>query len=218
MNLCTPYTVCYYLLARWHEILACFPKSCTMKKKTSGSKTSRSTPGQPQPTNKPPRNTDDLTDSPEDEANMQEEPTTLDLPDVQDIPGQEHIRAPRMREYADTTISSDDEEGATVLDNPRDEDIIADAGSNVSVEEAALLQEAAEHMPDPEEERLRNTALDSTDEDGDPLNEKGFSNAYNGSDLDVPGSEEDDANEAIGEEDEENNPYSVDDENEDDER
>lgn len=189
-----------------------------MKKNTAGSKTSRSTPRQSQPANKPPHNTADLTDSPQDEANMQDEPATLDLPDVQDIPGQEHIHVPRMREYADTTASSDDEEGATVLDNPRDEDIIADAASNVSAEEAALLQEAADHTPGLEEERLRTTALDSTDEDGEPLNEKGFSNAYSGSDLDVPGSEEDDANERIGEEDEENNPYSVDEENEDDER
>jgi hypothetical protein len=43
------------------------------------------------------------------------------------------------------------------------------------------------------------------DEDGTPLNEKSFGV---GKDLDVPGAEEDDANERIGEEDEENNQYS----------
>ncbi len=41
---------------------------------------------------------------------------------------------------------------------------------------------------------------------------------HSGRDLDVPGSEDDDADEAIGEEDEENNAYSLDEENEDDEK
>jgi hypothetical protein len=36
---------------------------------------------------------------------------TLDLPDVKDIPGQEHIYPPPLGELADTTISSADEEG-----------------------------------------------------------------------------------------------------------
>lgn len=158
----------------------------------------------------------DLTDSPEDEAKMQEEETTLDLPEVKDIPGQEHIRVPRMGAYADTTPSSDDEEGRTVLDNPIDEDIVADRDSNVTAEEAALLRDAADANSSEEDEIIRATALDSTDEDGDPLNEKGFENGFSGDDLDVPGSEDDDANEEIGEEDEENNAYSVDEENEDD--
>jgi hypothetical protein len=48
--------------------------------------------------------------------------------------------------------------------------------------------------------------LDNVDEDGEPLNEVVNTS---GSDLDVPGSEEDDANEEIGEEDEENNSYSL---------
>ena len=54
--------------------------------------------------------------------------------------------------------------------------------------------------------------LDQRDEDGELLNEK---TDLSGKDLDVPGSEEDDANEEIGEEDEENNPYSLDSEDED---
>jgi hypothetical protein len=43
--------------------------------------------------------------------------------------------------------------------------------------------------------------VDNLDDMGEPLNEAG--------DLDVPGSEDDDRNEAIGEEDEENNYYSL---------
>jgi hypothetical protein len=35
---------------------------------------------------------------------------TLDLPEVKDIPGQEHVRPLPPGEMADTTISSSDEE------------------------------------------------------------------------------------------------------------
>ena len=59
-----------------------------------------------------PQNTpdDDLTDSPSDQERLQPEKTTIDLPDVSDIPGQEHVHVPPIGELADTTISSDDEE------------------------------------------------------------------------------------------------------------
>lgn len=53
---------------------------------------------------------DDLTDSPSDIERLKPEHTTIDLPDVSDIPGQEHIHVPPIGELADTTISSDDEE------------------------------------------------------------------------------------------------------------
>ena len=53
---------------------------------------------------------DDLTDSPSDQERLQPEKTTIDLPDVSDIPGQEHVHVPPIGELADTTISSDDEE------------------------------------------------------------------------------------------------------------
>lgn len=36
---------------------------------------------------------------------------TIDMPDVKDIPGQEHIHVPHLRGLNDITISSDDEEG-----------------------------------------------------------------------------------------------------------
>ncbi len=188
-----------------------------MKKTKPGSKTSpdRATP----PTTTKKAASGDLTDSPQDEAKLQGEETTLDLPEVRDIPGQEHIHVPHMREFGDTTISSDDEEGKSVFDYTEDEDIRADRGSsNVSKEEADLLQQAAEYSSAEEDQIIRETALDSTDADGDPLNEKGFRNGYSGADLDVPGSEDDDADELIGSEDEENNAYSTDEENEDDEK
>jgi hypothetical protein len=165
----------------------------------------------------PKTKTGDLPDSPKDAAKLQGDEATLDLPEVKDIPGQEHVHVPRMREMADTTASSDDEEG-TILDDQDDEDLVFDRKTNVSKEEAALLQDAADYTPTEEEEGLRKAGLDNTDDEGDPLNEKGFGNSRSGRDLDVPGSEDDDEEEDIGEEDEENNAYSVDEENEDNEK
>ena len=41
----------------------------------------------------------------------------IDLPDVEDIPGQENIKPPKIREMIDTTISSADEEGDNIFKN-----------------------------------------------------------------------------------------------------
>src|SRR6478752_1468939 len=58
----------------------------------------------------------DLADSPRDEEKLRSEETVIDMPEVKDIPGQEHVRVPRMREMEDITISSADEEGEGFLD------------------------------------------------------------------------------------------------------
>ena len=58
----------------------------------------------------------DLKDPKKDERKMQPEETTLDLPDVKDIPGQEFVNAPPLDALGDTTIASDDEEGTRVFD------------------------------------------------------------------------------------------------------
>jgi hypothetical protein len=83
---------------------------------------------------------------------------------------------------------------------------ITDDNSNVSNEEQKLLDDSANDMPTGDEQSLKRASLDSTDNERTPLNERA---SLSGSDLDVPGSEEDYANENIGEEDEENNPYSL---------
>ena len=147
----------------------------------------------------------DLQDSPRDKEKLKNEESTINLPDVKDIPGQEYVHPPNPGEYADTTISSADEEG----DNIWTDDGVADANSTVSDVERKLLDDSANDMPTKDEQSLRRASLDSTDNDGEPLNERTSFNAISGSDLDVPGSEEDDQNEDIGEEDEENNPYSL---------
>ena len=127
-------------------------------------------------------------------------PVNMDLPELHDIPGQENIKPAPLGELADTTASSDDEEGKGVLD---DEESIVQGEGNVTEEERRALETAATRDPaDEEDERMQEAEVDMTDEDGDPLNE--------GEELDVPGSEADDEQEATGAEDEENNEYSID--------
>jgi hypothetical protein len=99
-----------------------------------------------------------------------------------------------------------------VLDNDDDSEI--SAGSNVTEEEKIALQDAADKTPYvKDEENLAKAKLDNRDDDGELLNERVN---VSGSDLDIPGSEDDDAQEEIGEEDEENNSFSLDGEDEDD--
>ncbi len=82
-----------------------------------------------------------------------------------------------------------------------------DLNTEITPEEAELLDSASDAI-DVDDQRLRRSQLDSVDADGTPLNEKAGGSDVTGEDLDVPGSELDDADEAIGEEDEENNNYS----------
>lgn len=144
----------------------------------------------------------DLPDPEKDKKHLQGDEGTLDLPEVSDIPGQENVHVPPLGELADTTISSDDEEGKGILDD----EFVDDSDGNVTPEEKFALREAAETLPTQDQENLRRAKLEKRDEDGELLNEK---TNVSGSDLDVPGSEDDDENEEIGEEDEENNSYSL---------
>jgi hypothetical protein len=135
----------------------------------------------------------------------------MDMPEVKDIPGQENIKVPRIREMEDTTISSADEEGAGIVDSLNrddEEDEFTDNSSDVTEGERKDLRRSAAFTDNPERRDLENMALDSTDDDGERLNEKGQNSDRFGEDLDVPGSDIDDADEDRGEEDEENNLYS----------
>ena len=148
--------------------------------------------------------TSDLPESKRDKELLKPDEATLDLPEVRDIPGQEHVRPLPPGEMADTTISSADEEASELLDT--DEDILIDKELNVTNTERDLLRRSSESMATLDDEQLHAATLDSTDDDGEKLNE---SSDMSGKDLDVPGSEDDNANEKIGEEDEENNSYSI---------
>jgi hypothetical protein len=153
----------------------------------------------------------DLPDSPQDQEKLKPEETFIDLPDVSDIPGQENISAPRLGEMGDTTISSADEEGDEIFDDD-DEDgdveYIMGTEGDVRGEERRALEDD-DYMPTRDENNLRNASMDNTDFQGESLNERGFGDAISGKDLDVPGTSADNRNEEIGEEDEENNEYSL---------
>jgi hypothetical protein len=153
----------------------------------------------------------DLPESKRDQELLKPDEATLDLPEVKDIPGQEHVRPFLPAEMADTTISSADEEGNGLLDAETDQDIVTDRSTDITNTERDLLRRSSESMASKEDEQWREAQLDKVDDDGTPLNEK---TNFSGSDLDVPGSEQDDANEKKGTEDEENNPYSLSDEEE----
>jgi hypothetical protein len=157
---------------------------------------------------------ENLPDNPRDRAKLEAETAIIDLPDVKDIPGQEFIHPAPLGEMADSTIASDDEEGVGVFDDEEDGEI-ANNTSNVTRQEKDDLQQSAENMPTKDDQSVSDAAMDNEDEDGEPLNEKGFGQDNTGSDLDVPGADADDADEEIGEEDEENNSYSASDENND---
>lgn len=153
----------------------------------------------------------DLPNSPHDEERMKPEEVIFDLPEVKDIPGQEHIHVPNLGMLADTTISSDDEEGLSLFDDEPEEDadIVMGTEADVSADERNLLQKADEEMTGEENSRLRDATLDNKDEQGEMLNEGSSGTDISGADLDITGSDEDDPNEAVGEEDEENNTYSL---------
>lgn len=154
----------------------------------------------------------DIHDSPEDEEKMKSETVIIDLPDVSDIPGQENIVVPYFGEMADTTISSDDEEGVGLFgddDADEDTDLVMGNEADVTASENELLQKADEDMPVEDDPLLRQAELDSTDNEGELLNEGSLATDVSGGDLDIAGADSDDPMEAIGEEDEENNTYSL---------
>jgi hypothetical protein len=86
---------------------------------------------------------EDIQDSPEDEAKMKSETVIIDLPDVSDIPGQENIVVPVIGEMVDTTISSDDEEGVGLFgddEGDEDTDIVMGNEADVSETERTILK------------------------------------------------------------------------------
>ena len=102
---------------------------------------------------------------------------------------------------------------------PDKEDIYRNA-DKVSLEESKNLSQRTSNqkiqgasrpenqLGESEAEKKENKRIFTDRQDGD-WNEANFDQNHTGDDLDVPGSEADDAQEAIGEEDEENNYYSL---------
>jgi hypothetical protein len=129
---------------------------------------------------------------------------------------------PDIKEMADTTIASDDEVGVGIWEDEKragnrgsnersgdDPDITNDSvspESDVTADEKTMLEETAVNVDSTDNENLLRAKLDNTDFEGEKINEE---IGVSGSDLDIPGADLDDANEEIGEEDEENNAYSL---------
>jgi hypothetical protein len=155
----------------------------------------------------PNRDQSDIHDSSRDQERLAPDEGRIDLPDVKDIPGQEYVHVPRLGDLADDTISSDDEEGRGIFnDDPEDDTMIRGNDVDVSVDEKVALRGTEDVQDTRDDNDLRETTLDDTDREGVRLNE---SFDRTGEDLDVPGAEEDDRDEDVGEEDEENNSYSL---------
>lgn len=156
----------------------------------------------------------DLPDNERDLSKLEGEETIMDLPDVKDIPGQEFVHAPVIGEMGDTTISSADEEGANIIglndDDGDTDDYTSGSGGNISRAEKAALADD-NYMPTRDEKNLRQARMDNVDFDGEPLNEGSFGAMQTEKDLDIPGSRDETRKEALGQGDEENKGYSVDD-------
>ncbi|MDB5192789.1 MAG: hypothetical protein JWQ96_2352 [Segetibacter sp.] len=154
----------------------------------------------------------DLQDSPQDEEKMKSETFIIDLPDVEDIPGQEFVHVPNIQEMQDTTISSDDEEGVGLFgddETDEDTDLVMGTDADVSATEQEVLAKSAEDMPTDDDIRLRRTELDSTDEQGDLLNEGSLATSVSGADLDTATADQNIDQESLGQGDEENSEYSL---------
>ena len=135
--------------------------------------------------------------------------STMEIPEMKDIPGQEHIHnAGVPAEMADTTISSDDEEGVRdgkdLLANDGEEDlaIVMGTEADVTKDDLVILGEKDQDSDLGEDELIGKAELDDIDNEGDALNEPGDKS---GKDLDIPENE----NEEEEDDDEENNYYSL---------
>jgi hypothetical protein len=148
------------------------------------------------------------TTSKKNSEKMGQDESYMEIPEMKDIPGQEHIHnAGIPGEMADTTISSDDEEGVRdgkdlLADNGEEDlDIVMGTEADVTKDDLALLGDEDQDMDAGEDELVGKAALDDIDDEGDALNESGSD--MSGGDLDIPEKPEDE------DDDEENDYYSL---------
>src|SRR5882762_10132158 len=94
----------------------------------------------------------DLTDAAADREKLRHDTATIDLPDVEDIPGQEYIQPPTLESFVDDTMASADEEGpVTKKKKKRDE------AQEIFKEEDEGLNDSA----DSEDDAIRRARLDN---------------------------------------------------------
>ena len=113
--------------------------------------------------------TTDLPDSEKDKEKLQQDETIIDLPDVKDIPGQENVHTPDLREMADTTISSDDEEGVGVFGEDDAEFSSERLATGEEIDDLDLVIDDDEPGGDKDEDDF---ADGSSDPDSDVTNEE----------------------------------------------
>lgn len=133
--------------------------------------------------------------------------TATNLPGVNSRPTKKKTFRGIDPGVSDGAASSSGQEGDDLFEDDIDREIGEQETELTETEQHDLFQ-TANDMPG-DDEQLRQAALDNTDDDGTPLNEEGFRSDVSAGDLDVPGTSLDDSDEAIGEEDEENNEYSI---------
>lgn len=151
----------------------------------------------------------DSTAASRNKAKLGADESYTEIPEMKDIPGQEHIHnAGVPGEMADTTISSDDEEGVRdgedlLSEEDEDVEIVMGTEADVTKDDLVLLGDPDADNDLNEDELVINSKLDDIDDEGDALNESGSD--ASGRDLDIPEGEDDDDGNA----DEENNYYSL---------
>jgi hypothetical protein len=128
----------------------------------------------------------DIQDSPQDQEKLKPEETTLDLPELKDIPGGIGATKDASLLPGDTTVSSSDEEGDDILG---DEDDLTDdnnlrSENDVSPVEKKLLRDSLDPSYDTDLP-IHSLSLDQKDNEGVPLNESGLDRDLFGEDLDT---------------------------------
>lgn len=121
-------------------------------------------------------NSEDIHDSPKDQEKLKSETAIMDLPEVKDIPGQENIEPMPLGELADTTISSDDEEGVGVLDfddEDEDDETAINASENVinqstknATDTGTAIKDGAQLKGNDDKEQITNAREQATNDIG----------------------------------------------------
>ncbi|MCH5683156.1 hypothetical protein LWM68_01970 [Niabella sp. W65] len=112
-------------------------------------------------------NSSDIHDSEKDREKLKPEETVINLPDVEDIPGQANVKPPETNQEENLTIASDDEEGVGIFGEETDEeDIDPSDDTNVTRQERELLKDT-ETLDNVDDEDLKRARLDDTDFEGE---------------------------------------------------
>jgi hypothetical protein len=129
---------------------------------------------------------EDISDSPEDQEKLKPDQASLNLPDIQDIPGASGSGKNEKLIPRDSTISSSDEEGEETFEEDR-----VTEETEVSPLEKKLLNESFDPAYD-EDLPIGSLSLDEKDNEGEKLEESSQASDLFGEDLDDDLVEEED--------------------------